>query len=127
MVKRATMQHDSGVRIGGIAMAKIVIRNRAEPAWKPVIESKLQVMLGSMLGHIGRIEIDFGEVPGQRGSQLTYICKLEVTETNGERYLLHNHQPDANLAIEGAIARTRRAITRVSRARVGGWGKASAQ
>ena len=108
-------------------MARIVIRNRAEPDWKSVIDGKLHVMLGSMLGHIGRIEIDFGKVPGQRGSQVTYFCRLEVTESNGESYLLHNHQPDAHLAIEGAIARARRSITRATRARVGGWGHASAQ
>lgn len=108
-------------------MAKIVIRNRAEPEWMPVLEAKLQLMLGSMLTYISRVEIEFAQTPVQRGSGVTYSCKLEVTEGNGERHLLYNHQPDANLAIEGAIARARRAITRMSRARVNPWGQASSQ
>jgi hypothetical protein len=84
-------------------------------------------MLGSMLGDINRIDIEFGQIPGYRGGRETFVCKLEVTERNGERYLLYNYQPDANLAIEGAVARARRAITRLSRARVSSWGQVSAQ
>jgi hypothetical protein len=108
-------------------MAKILIRNRAEPEWRTVIEAKLQVMLGSMLTHISRVEVDLEKSPAQRGSGVTYGCKLVLIESNGERHLLDNYQPDANLAIEGAIARARRSITRLSRARVSTWGQASAQ
>ena len=108
-------------------MAKILIRNHVEHDWKPLIEAKLQVMLGSMLGDINRIDIEFSQIPGYRGGRETFVCKLEVTERNGERYLLYNYQPDANLAIEGAVARARRAITRLSRARVSSWGQVSAQ
>ena len=108
-------------------MARILIRNRAEPEWKAAIEAKLQVMLGSMLSDISRIEIDLEKSSGQRGGGVTYGCTLALTESNGERYLLDNYQPDANLAIEGAIARARRAITRLSRVRVSAWGQASAQ
>lgn len=108
-------------------MAKILIRNRAEPDWKPVIDAKLKVMLGSMLAHVARVDIELDRSIGQSNGQLTYSCKLVLTESNGQRYLLLNQQPDANLAIEGAIARVRRAITRQSRARVNSWGQASAQ
>ncbi|HEY9147378.1 MAG TPA: hypothetical protein VIQ22_00090 [Gammaproteobacteria bacterium] len=108
-------------------MAKILIRNRADYDWKPAIEAKLQVMLGSMLAHINRIDIEFSEIPGYRDGPATFVCRLEVTERNGESYLLYNYQPDANLAMEGAIARARRAITRLSRARVSNWGQVSAQ
>lgn len=107
-------------------MARILIRDKSEDNWTPVIEAKLHVMLGSMLAHISRIDIEFSQIPGYRGGRPTYLCKLEVTERNGESYLLYNDQPDAYLAIEGAIARARRGITRLSRARVGGWGQASA-
>jgi hypothetical protein len=108
-------------------MAKILIRNRVDCDWKPVIETKLHVMLGSMLAHISRIDIEFSQIPGYRDGLATFVCKLEVIERNGENYLLYNYQPDANLAIEGAIARARRAITRLSRARVSAWGQVSAQ
>lgn len=108
-------------------MAKILIRNRVEYDWKPVVEAKLRVMLGSMLGDINRIDIEFSQIPGYRGGGETFACKLALTERNGESYLLYNHQPDANLAIEGAIARARRAMTRLSRARVSAWGQVSAQ
>ena len=108
-------------------MAKILIRNLPESDWRPVIQAKLQVMLGSMLAHISRIEVEFAQAPGQRGGQGAYVCQLHVTEGNGEIHVLYNRQPDANLAIEGAIARARRAITRLSRARVSAWGQASAQ
>ena len=107
-------------------MAKILIRNRAEPAWKPIIDAKLQVMLGSMLAHINRIDIEFDRSISQCGG-VTYTCTVVLTESRGQRFLLFNQQPDANLAIEGAMARSRRAITRLSRARVNSWGQASAQ
>lgn len=108
-------------------MAKILIRDESEGNWEPVIEAKLSVMLGSMLAHISRIDIEFSQIPGYRGGRSTYVCKLEVSERNGESYLLYSYQPDANLAIEGAIARARRAITRLSRARVSAWGQVSVQ
>lgn len=52
---------------------------------------------------------------GQFEALSLYICKLEVTERNGESYVLNNCRPDASLAMEGAIARARRGITRLSR------------
>jgi len=96
-------------------MAKILIRNRVEHDWKPVIEAKLQVMRGSMLGDINRSDIEFSQIPGYRGGRETFVCKLEVTERNGESYVPNNCRPDASLAMEGAIARARRGITRLSR------------
>ena len=108
-------------------MAKILIRNRAEPAWKPIIDAKLQVMLGSMLAYINRIDIEFDRSSSQCGGGVTYTCTVVLTESRGQRFLLFNQQPDANLAIEGAMARSRRAITRLSRARVGSRGRVSAQ
>jgi hypothetical protein len=108
-------------------MSRITIRNRAEPQWQPVIETKLQVMLGSMLAHISRIEVEFDRIVEARDQRVTYTCQLVLTESSGERYQLCNDQPDANLAIEGAIARARRSITRLGRARVPTWRQASAR
>ncbi len=106
-------------------MAKIVIRNRVESEWQPVIEAKLQIMLGSMLAYTSRIDIELDRGVQSRGDRSTYTCKLLLVEDNGERYTLSTDQPDADLAIEGAIARARRAMLR--RARSSGWRQASVQ
>lgn len=107
-------------------MAKLVIRNRAEPRWQPVIEDKLHLMLGSMLAFIARVEVDFDGPAEGRDGQSTYALSLLIVEGNGQRHVQHNSQPDGNMAIEGAIARARRAVTRQRRARAPGWGQASA-
>ncbi len=106
-------------------MPKVVIRNRAEPEWTPVIKTRLQLMLGSMLVNSSRVEIELWPSPERRGHRLTYGCRLTLTESNGERYLLHNEQPDALLAIEGAIARARRTMTRLKRHGAPGWRETS--
>jgi hypothetical protein len=108
-------------------MARVVIRNDAEPQWQEVMDSKLQIMLGSMFGDISRIEILLDKVADQRLGQSVYNCTLLVRESSGQKHTLHNQQPDANLAIEGAIARARRAVTRLSRARNTSWGPATVQ
>ena len=108
-------------------MARVVIRNGAEDCWQRVIESKLHVMLGSMLGHVSRVDIALDKASDERTGQATYSCTLMVRESGGQRHTLHSHQPDANLAIEGAIARARRTLTRLSRTRVSTWGQASSQ
>jgi ribosomal protein S5 len=92
-----------------------------------VIEAKLQVMLGSLPAHISRLDIEFDSARNERSGQVTYSCKLVVAESNGQPHVIYNQQPDANLAIEGAIARARRAISRLSRARANSWGQASPQ
>jgi len=106
-------------------MTKILIRNRVEPNWRLVIEAKLHLILGSMLASISRLDLDFDRTVKQRDNQVTYGCKIVMTRSNGERYLQLSAQPDANLAIEGAIARARRAVTRLGRARVSAWGQTS--
>ena len=108
-------------------MARIVIRNRAETKWQSVIETKLQVMLGSMLAHVSRITVEFDRVVEAREQRVSYACKVVLVESSGERYLLANDQADGNLAIEGAIARARRAITRLGRARLPSRWQASAR
>lgn len=99
-------------------MSRIIIRNRAETKWSSVIESKLQVMLGSMLANISRINVELDRVVETREQRVSYSCKLAIVDSNGEKYLLSTDQTDANLAIEGAIARARRAIIRLGRARM---------
>jgi hypothetical protein len=108
-------------------MAKIVIRNRVESEWQPVIEAKLQFMLGSMLAYTSRINIELDRDSQRQDKLATYVCKLLLVEDNGERYVHRTDQPDAELAIEGAIARARRAMLRRSRARTSGRRHASAQ
>lgn len=108
-------------------MARIVIRNRAETKWQAVIETKLQVMLGSMLAHVSRVTVEFDRVVEAREQRVSYACKVVLVESSGERYLLANDQADGNLAIEGAIARARRAITRLGRARLPSRWQASAR
>ena len=108
-------------------MARIIIRNRAETKWQAVIETKLQVMLGSMLAHISRINVEFDRVVEAREQRVSYACKVVLVESSGQRYLLSNDQADANLAIEGAIARARRAITRLGRTRLPSRWQASAR
>jgi len=107
-------------------MRKTTIKNRAEPEWTPVIETKLQIMLGSMLAHISRVDVEFDRDAKSRQQYVTYSCKLALTEASGEKYLVCSDQPGADIAIEGAIARARRAMTRRSRARAPGWRQASA-
>ena len=108
-------------------MARVVIRNNAEEHWLQVIDSKLQVMLGSMLGYVSRIEVLLDKKLDQRTGRTTYCCTLVVRESSGQKHTLYNQQPDANLAIEGAIARARRAVTRLSRSRATAWGQVSSQ
>lgn len=108
-------------------MTKTYINNRAQAKWTPVIESRLQIMLGSMLSHIRRIDIEFiGEVE-QPGVQTIYCCKLTLLEVGGEEFLLRYSQADGSIAIEGAFARARRAMTRLSRVRGNVWNRFSEQ
>ena len=99
-------------------MSRIIIRNRAETKWNSVIESKLHVMLGSMLANISRISVELDRVVETREQRVSYACKLALVDSSGDKYLLSTDQTDANLAIEGAIARARRAIVRLGRARM---------
>ena len=108
-------------------MAKIIIRNRIESEWQHVMEAKLQLMLGSMLACTNRIDIELVRGIASQDQSPTYTCKLLLLEDNGERYVLRTDQPDAGLAIEGAIARARRAMIRRSRARTTGWRQQSVQ
>jgi|GEM_PF-866864 len=108
-------------------MARVVIKNGAEDRWQRVIESKLHVMLGSMLAHVTRVDIALDKSSDQRTGQTTYSCTITVRESGDQRHTLHSHQPDANLAIEGAIARARRTLTRLSRSRASTWGQAPSQ
>jgi hypothetical protein len=96
-------------------MRKILIRNRAEPEWSEVIEARLRLMLGSMLGHINQLEVEFDVTNDEGVSKKTYSCTLVVVEDSGERFLFRNHQADGNLAIDGATARARRSIVRLKR------------
>lgn len=98
-------------------MSRIIIRNRAESKWNAVIETKLQVMLGSILTNLSRINVELDKVVETREQRGRYACKLALVDSSGEKYLLSTDQTDANLAIEGAIARARRAIIRRGRAR----------
>ena len=99
-------------------MSRIIIRNRAETKWNSVIESKLHLMLGSMLANISRISVELDRVVETREQRVSYACKLALVDSSGDKYLLSTDQADANLAIEGAIARARRAIIRLGRARM---------
>ena len=112
---------------GNQVMAKILIRNAAEEHWQQVMDSKLQVMLGSMFGHISRIEITLYKSSDQRNGQSIYNCRLLIRESSGQKHELCNHQPDGNHAVEGAIARGRRALTRLSRPRASAWGQPALQ
>jgi len=108
-------------------MPKVFINNRVDPKWQPIIEAKLHIMLGSMFVNVSRIDVELDRLPDRRNRQETYTFCLVVTDGNGARYEQRNDQPDANLAIEGAIARLRRAITRAKRGRGPGWSQASGQ
>ncbi len=105
-------------------MLKTVINNRAEPEWTPVIEARLQIMLGSLLNQVTRIEVDFEHYVEKPAGQAMYSCKLCLTESSGQKYRIFNNQTDAKIAIEGALARARRMITRLSRDRSKTWGVA---
>lgn len=96
-------------------MARIVINSTVEPHWQSIIEAKLQLMLGSLLTNVSRIDVELGKVIRREDMLSTYTIVLVLTQHNGESYSLRNDQPDANAAIEGVIARARRAITRISR------------
>lgn len=108
-------------------MQKLYVRNMAGPEWNQVIEDKLRIMLGSMMVHIIRIDIELNRTVSSGDQRTPYRCKLVLVDSHGERYQLHNDQLDATLAIEGAIARGRRALTRLSRARAPGRRQASMQ
>lgn len=108
-------------------MAKITISNRAQPEWEPAIDAKLQLVLGSVRAPINRLDIEFERFTCRRGGLSTCTCTSVLTAGNGQITLPFNQQPDANLAIEGAIAGARRAITRLSLTRAGNRCQASAQ
>ena len=105
-------------------MAKLIIRNTLQPEWSALIEARLRFMLGSILTNIQRVEVDFISSNGPAGQNSAYTCMVVVIEHSGERHELHNQQPNPHLAIEGAIARARRAMTRIKRSRSNGWTKA---
>ena len=98
-------------------MRKILIKNRAEPEWTSIIEARLRLMLGSMLGHINQLEVEFDVTDDDVFEQKNYSCKLTLVDGTGERLLFRNHQTDGNLAIDSATARARRSIVRLKRSR----------
>jgi hypothetical protein len=108
-------------------MSKLTIRNHAQPEWDAVIEASARFMLGALVTRARRIEVELDHRDSPGGHYPAYTCKVIVVESSGERLVLHNQQPDGRRAIEGAMARARRAITRLSRSRQGGWNQASTQ
>jgi hypothetical protein len=108
-------------------MSKLTIRNHAQPEWEAVIEASALFMLGSLVTRTRRIEIELENRESPGGQYPAYTCKVIVVENSGEKLVLHNQQPDGHRAIEGAMARARRAITRLSRSRQGGWNQVSTQ
>lgn len=93
-------------------MPKLTILNRAQPEWDVIIETNLRVMLGSILAGLGRIDVEFDAYSDDRGHGAAYRCQLVMTELSGAKHLLENIQPDGKRAIEGALSRGRRLMSR---------------
>jgi len=109
-------------------MSKLVIHNEAQPERTQQIDGKVTFMLGSMMHNVPRVEISFsGRGKTNEGNYSAYVCTLVIIENSGLRHELHNEQPDPNNALEGALARGRRSMTRTRRARNTGWRQASAR
>ena len=108
-------------------MAKLIIRNVAHPQWTAVIEERVRFVLGSILTNVRRLEIYFDRCRGRSINQCAYTCQLVVIDRAGRRRVLHNQQMDPGDAIDGVLARTRRALTRQQRGYHPGWQTASAR
>ena len=97
-------------------MSKLTIRNYAAPQWTSVLESRARLGLGSILANSRRVEIELRE---GAPTNTTFTCSLSVILTNGDKHKLTNTQPKAGIAIDGVIARTRRAVNRQGLLRAG--------
>jgi hypothetical protein len=98
-------------------MTRLVINNSAQNEWSAVIEHRVQLVLGSILPHFRRLELELRHRPGQDGSCGTYVCTLAAVLKSGQRQTVLNQHPDANHAIQGTIARAEREAKRALRAR----------
>jgi hypothetical protein len=90
-------------------MSNLVIRNYAESQWDSVLESQVRLGLGSISATSSRVEIELHQAPGQN---CAFTCQLLVLLANGEKHQFANTQPGADTAVEGVIARARRAMVR---------------
>jgi ribosome-associated translation inhibitor RaiA len=99
-------------------MARLTITNLAAADWQVVIEDRVNLMLGSTMLNIRRIDIEFACHGLVDDKFRTHSCTVVVTEPSGAQLYLRNEQADANEAIDGAVARVRRAVARRMRARL---------
>lgn len=90
-------------------MSKMAIRNCAQAQWSSVLEARAALGLGSLPAISHRIDIELHQAPGKDG---VFTCSISVMMNNGDTHNLHNTQPNAVAAIDGVIARARRAIAR---------------
>lgn len=90
-------------------MSKLIIRNYVVGIGDNVLESRIRSGLGSILAHSRRVQIELHQEDGESSA---YTCKLLFVKGNGSRYALSNTQPNAEIAIDGALARARRAMIR---------------
>ena len=98
-------------------MTRLVINNSAHIEWNAVMERRVQLVLGSILPHFRRLEVDLRHRPGKDGACGTYVCTLAAVLKSGKRHTVLNQHPDANHAIQGTIARAEREAKRALRAR----------
>ena len=90
-------------------MSKLVIKNSAAPHWTQVLESRASIGLGSLLAQSRRVDIELHRNAPDSGP---FTCSLTYVLGNGSKQTLSNTQPQADMAIDGVLARARRTLQR---------------
>ena len=93
-------------------MVQLKIQDNLDAEWRPVIERELNFSLAPVQSRFKNIRIHFVGVLRPAGHGAGYRCILVARGHGGETYHTEADSPDGRMAIQDALLRARRAVTR---------------
>ena len=93
-------------------MIHLRVQDDLEPDWKPVIERAVDISLGPVQARLRHVRIHFVGVLRPAGVGRGFRCVLVARGIGGETYHTEADSSDGRMAIQDALLRARRAITR---------------
>ncbi len=105
-------------------MVQLKIQDNLEAEWRPVLEHELNFSLSPVQSRFKHLRIHFVGVLRPAGHGAGYRCVLVGRGHGGETYHTEADSSDGRMAIQDALLRARRAVTR--RRRLGPYAGAQA-
>jgi hypothetical protein len=93
-------------------MVQLKIQDNLEAEWRPVLERELNFSLSPVQSRFKNLRIQFVGVVRPAGHGAGYRCILVGRGHGGETYHTEGDNADGRMAIQDALLRARRAVTR---------------